>query len=285
MFPQIQNYDTVEAILNDVIKVLDLKKIADLHLMRKLKFIPTLIDMCKRISVCPRGELKYLGKTLGLVIKIIQQFSSLRENRNYMLQTNRLMPLIELFNWTLNRSTEVFFGIDFLPNLFNILTSHLRHRVPFECQQLKELTVDYLISSTITAKLKAKHAIIRQIPPNELQESMGQIPFFLLKSTTFLEALTAMISFDARTRPVYEKSYKIGEHVFFVLQQTELFGIIQMITTLLLTCNETFKTSAPQSIQTTLLPQTVLSLAIVSVKVLNNMLRMDFRLVHTIMQP
>ena len=74
---------------------------------------------------------------------------------------------------------------------------------------------------------------------------MGQIPFFLLKSTTFLEALTAMISIDARTRPVYEKSYKIGEHVFFVLQQTELFGIIQMITTLLLTCNETFKTSAP----------------------------------------
>lgn len=74
---------------------------------------------------------------------------------------------------------------------------------------------------------------------------MGQIPFFLLKSTTFLEALTAMISNDARTRPVYDKSYKIAEHVFFVLQQTELFGIIQMITTLLLTCNETFKTSAP----------------------------------------
>lgn len=92
-----------------------------------------------------------------------------------------------------------------------------------------------------------------------------------------------MISIDARTRPVYEKSYKIGEHVFFVLQQTELFGIISMITTLLLTCNETFKTSAPHSTQIQLLPQTVLSLAIVSVKVLNNILRMDFRLVHQMM--
>lgn len=61
----------MEAILNDVIKVLELKKIADLHLMRKLKFIPTLIDMCKRISMCPRQELKHLGKALGLVIKII----------------------------------------------------------------------------------------------------------------------------------------------------------------------------------------------------------------------
>ena len=63
----------------------------------------------------------------------------------------------------------------------------------------------------------------------------------------FLEALTAMISIDARTRPVYERSTKIGEHVFYVLQNTELFGIIPMITTLLLTCNETFKASAPLS--------------------------------------
>lgn len=71
MFPQIQNYETVEAILNDVIKVLEMKNMADLHIMRKLKFIPTLIDICKRISICPRQELKHLGKTLGLVIKII----------------------------------------------------------------------------------------------------------------------------------------------------------------------------------------------------------------------
>ena len=46
---------------------------------------------------------------------------------------------------------------------------------------------------------------------------MGQLPFFLLKSVAFLEALTAMISIDARTRPVYEKSFKIGEHIFFIL--------------------------------------------------------------------
>ena len=143
---------------------------------------------------------------------------------------------------------------------------------------MKELTVDYLISSTITTKLKSKHAIIKSISLNEIQDSIHQIPFFLLKSTTFLEALTAMISIDARTRPVYEKTYKIGEHVFFVLQQTEMFGIIQMITTLLLTCNETFKTSNVQN--TMILPQTILSLAIVSVKVLNNIQRMDFRQVH-----
>ena len=52
------------------------------------------------------------------------------------------------------------------------------------------------------------------------------MPYFLLKAVTFLEALTAMISIDARTRPVYERSDKIGEHVFFILQNTDLFGVV-----------------------------------------------------------
>lgn len=213
--------------------------------MRKLKFIPTLIDICKRVSLCNKNQIKSIGKLLSLVIKIVNTFCSNRENRNYMLQTNRLMPLLELFIWCLNRTTQVFYGIDFLPSLFQIFTQHLRHRVPFECQAIKELFIDLLISSTLTTKIKQKHSIIKSIPSQELMnETLGShIPFVILKSTQFLEALTAVLSNDARTRPVYEKSIKIGEHVLFVLQKTELFGIIQMITTLLLTFNVTFKVS------------------------------------------
>lgn len=55
---------------------------------------------------------------------------------------------------------------------------------------------------------------------------MGPVQLFLLKSVSFLEALTANIAIDARTRPVYEKSYKIGEHIFFILANTQLFGIV-----------------------------------------------------------
>ena len=76
----------------------------------------------------------------------------------------------------------------------------------------------------------------------------------------------------------YEKSIKIGEHIFFVLQNTDMFGVVQMITTLLLTYNDAFKVSATAQTNITL-PQTVLSLAIVSVKVLNNILRTDLRIV------
>ena len=115
--------------------------------------------------------------------------------------------------------------------------------MPYECQQMKELLVDYLISSQIPLRIKIKLGIVKAIQSNEGEEQMGQVPFFLLKSVSFLEALTAIISVDAHTRPVYERSYKIGEHVFFVLHNTELLGVIQSITTLLLTCNEPYKAS------------------------------------------
>jgi len=85
VIPMINNYETVEAILADVQKVLAKRNLADLHLMRKLKFIPVLVEICKRISVCPKNEIKMLGKVLSPIIKIVMTFCTLRENRNYML--------------------------------------------------------------------------------------------------------------------------------------------------------------------------------------------------------
>ena len=72
--------------MNDVLKVLEKRGPGDLHLMRKLKFIPTMIDgVCKRIATCPRGKLSNLAKNINLVIKILSKFCTLRENRNYMI--------------------------------------------------------------------------------------------------------------------------------------------------------------------------------------------------------
>jgi len=84
IFPMIHNYEVLEAILTDIIKVLEKKQQGDLHLMRKLKFMPLLIEICKRVSTCEKREIKLLGKLLSSVIKIIVTFSTVRENRNYM---------------------------------------------------------------------------------------------------------------------------------------------------------------------------------------------------------
>lgn len=85
VIPIIKDYDALESSLKEIIKILDMRKQADLHLMRKLKFIPILIEICKRISVCHKNEFKHLGRVLEFVIKIINTLCGLRENRNYML--------------------------------------------------------------------------------------------------------------------------------------------------------------------------------------------------------
>jgi len=55
-----------------------------------------------------------------------------------------------------------------------------------------------------------------------------------------------------------------------------------MIATLLLTLNDPFKASLAGE-QTLLLPQTVLSLTIISIKALNNMIRMDCRMIQKLL--
>ena len=62
-----------------------IKNQGDLMLFRKLKFIPTLVDICKRILICPKGEVKHLGRAIEWAVKIISIFCTMRENKNYML--------------------------------------------------------------------------------------------------------------------------------------------------------------------------------------------------------
>jgi hypothetical protein len=87
-------------------------------------------------------------------------------------------------------------------------------------------------------KIKSKFAIINYPMTMDSSQMMGQVPLFILKSITFLEALTSIISSDSRYRPAYERNSKLGEHYLFVVENTEMFGIINMISTLLLTHSE-----------------------------------------------
>jgi hypothetical protein len=49
VLPIIKDYEALDQTLKEMIKILDMRKQADLHLMRKLKFIPILVEICKRI--------------------------------------------------------------------------------------------------------------------------------------------------------------------------------------------------------------------------------------------
>lgn len=62
--PAIRDYDALDQNLKEIIKLLQVKNQGDLMLFRKLKFIPTLVDICKRILICPKQEFKHLGKVM-----------------------------------------------------------------------------------------------------------------------------------------------------------------------------------------------------------------------------
>jgi len=65
-------------------------------------------------------------------------------------------------------------------------------------------------------KIKNKFAVINYPLILDMTE-MTLVPMFLLKSISFIEALTQIVSSDAKYRPAYERSAKLGEHYLFVI--------------------------------------------------------------------
>ena len=49
ILPQIKDYTQLENVLKDITKVLEGRREADLHIMRQLKFVPLLMEICKKL--------------------------------------------------------------------------------------------------------------------------------------------------------------------------------------------------------------------------------------------
>jgi hypothetical protein len=71
------------------------------------------------------------------------------------------------------------------------------------------------------------------------------------------------------------KNSKISENILFIIEYTELIGILQLLATLLLS-NGPIKSA--EGVKTPILPQTVVSASILGVKVLNNIARLDLQM-------
>jgi hypothetical protein len=122
VMPTISDYVQLESKLNSLITLLVRKRQEELHLLRKLKIIPWVTEICKKISVCPKNEIKDLVRSIELAIQILFIFVSIRENKDYMLSTNRILLLTDLLIWTLNKPTLSFYSSTYVPQLLEIIT-------------------------------------------------------------------------------------------------------------------------------------------------------------------
>ena len=270
--PQIKDYDLVDNTLKDILKILDGQREADLHIMRQLKFIPVLIEISKRTTVCHKNDINNLLRILESVIKIISKFSGLLDNRTYIILSNRLIPLVDLLMWCLNRPTKFVYSLGFVPHLFNILVSHLKHRLAIEYISYREDLIEYIFCSGFIVKLQQKFMSFNG--GLDLSTSMGKVPLALLKSVGFLEVLTGVIDLEKNImRNIFDKP-TVSENIVFILNETECVGMLSLLASLLLS------DGAYSKIPGKVLPQTVLSLSMTSIKFFNNIAKLDLQLLQ-----
>lgn len=191
----------MENTLRDLIKILEGRRESDLHIMRHLKFLPVIMEICKRISVCHKNDINSLMRVWELTIKVLMLFCGLTDNRTYMITTNRILPLIDLLSWCLNRPTKYVYSLVFVPNLFQILTMHLKHRLSADFAMLRDDVIEYIFCSGFILKLKQKFMSFDG--GLDLSTAMGKVPLALLKSVTFLEALTGYSGFELEFKYIY----------------------------------------------------------------------------------
>lgn len=175
--PTITDYAQLETKLKALINLLTRKRQEELHLLRKLKIIPWVTEICKKISVCPRNEIKDLVRSIELAIQILCIFVTIKENRDYMLSTNRVLFLIDLLIWTLNKPMHLFFGSTYVPALFEVITVCLKHRAPYANLEMKALLLEYILCSPIIRKIKTKFESV--VAPLHLTGKLSLIPVII----------------------------------------------------------------------------------------------------------
>ena len=277
IFPIIKDYDTIESLLKELIKILDQKKQNDLNILRQTRVIYSLVEVLKKPASCHKSEMKALGKILQLILKILYSFSSLLENKNYMIVTNRISIMADLLLWVLNKPTKIPLGISFLPDLIQIITLHIKHRIAFEGLRMKEDLLEYLLLSNIVGKFKSKYVSLSG--PSEITTGFGSFSLVLLKSLAMFETLTYQININFLTKPAYVKQTKISQNILYVFEYSEIFGLIQLLSILLLSNgplrpNEKVKVKQQQQI--------VISASLLAIKIINNVCRIDLSLIQNL---
>ena len=276
ILPTIKDYDTLENLIKDLIKILDQKIQNDLHILRQTKLIQVLVEVLKKPAACHKSEIKSLFKIMELIIKILTYFSSPLENRNYMIVTNRISVIADLLLWVLNKPSKIPLGMSFLSDLISIIIVHVKHRIPFEYLYMKVDTLEYLLLSNIPIKFKQKYYSLNT--PIDLSLGFGSFSLVLLKSLAMFESLTMQININYMTKPVYIKQTKMSENILFMFEYSELLGLPHLMSMLLLS-NGPIKPKEKIIPQ----PQTVISASILALKILNNISRIDLNLVQSIM--
>ena len=265
----VMDYIAADNVLRDTIKLLDQRKEADLHMIRQLKFLPCIGEILKKIWSCPRHEVKYILKLLEVLTRFLTIFSGLSDNRTYMIVTNRMIPLADLVCWLLAKPPKMVVELTYLPQLFHLLTTHLKHRLATEYRHFRDYYVEYLLNCGLLPKLNQKLRLLQG--PQDL--SSNNYSLLLLKCVAFLESLTSFPGWGIGDKPAFEVSVYLTENFIYIFKVTEMVGIPYLLLCMLHDKGPVKSQAAPPVI-----PQTLLAVSILSMRFLNNLARLHLPL-------
>ena len=269
-----RDFEAMEALLKELFKIVDQRKTADLHLLRSSKIIHYIFELMKKPPACHKSEIKALGKVLEIGIKVVSVFSTIRENKNYLIVTNKITVCVDLLLWLLNKPSKLPLALSFLPELVNLITITLKHRLPFEYSVMKDDLIEYIVYSTLLNKLKSKYSSL-QGPLDLTSNALGSFPLFLIKTLQMIDSLFFQMYCDFITKPVFIK-LKINENILYIIENTELLGQIQLLYSLLLSEGSYKKEKG-------LLPISVASGVVLSAKIFNSFCRINLTLIQSIL--
>ncbi|KRX04677.1 hypothetical protein PPERSA_09469 [Pseudocohnilembus persalinus] len=271
---QMTNYELMENCFKELIKVLDQRKEADLHVLRQVRFIPILIDIFKKVTIIQKNEINDFVKILEISCIVLQIFCGQIDNRTYLILSNRPLAIIELLNWALHRPTRFVYSLNFIPILFTILIMILKHKLPSQHYEIKEGIFEYIFFSGFLQKIKIKFMTFYQ--GIDLSIGKGKVPLALIKSVALIECIANQYSIGILKNQIRHSDNKQAqEAIIFVLRETELCGIVNLVAATIL--EQGAITKNPQKI----LPQTIVSLTMIGIRFLNNIARISLELLQS----
>jgi len=165
----------------------------------------------------------------------------------------------------------------FLPQVLHVLSLHVKQTLPDAAGGLQHTLVSYLLICGLAEKLRElfRRAEIRGM---RLFDGASPVPLLLLRAMGFLGNLVG--AFQRSTDSGQEGGSgstgggcPASASVLQMLHQTELFGIVNILLSILLSEGRREKSSGGAQAQR--LPQTVISLSHQAVQILNNVARID----------
>jgi len=288
------NLEKAESVLNEFSKVLtQVQREADVALILKLNCARMVVDLCCRVKD-NIASFEVAGDKASVVawkqncnvqlcaLKWLGLLCKSRLARLVLLLTGRVTLLADVATAYLDmhfaealKPQDVEGGpVLFLPQLLHVLALHMKQAPPEGARELQGSLAAYLILCGLAEKLRELfgRAEIRL----KLFDGASPLPLLLLRAMCFLHILVTAYRRPGGAQPEANSSPEVvaaiaasHERVLETLRNTELFGVVGILVSILLSEGRREKGAK--------LPQTVVSLCVQALRILNCVAQIDLK--------